>query len=99
LPPKAPKARPKHLGGVRTGANTCDLRGERVEAALDKVDAFLDKLVFQGQDVGFILHGHGTGALKTAVRRHLPSSRVARRWRPANPEEGGDAYTIVEVEG
>jgi DNA mismatch repair protein MutS2 len=82
---------------VRTNSNTCDLRGRRVEEALQDVEFFLDRLVQEGQPVAFILHGHGTGAVKNAVRGWLPSCGLARRFRAAEPGEGGDAFTLVEL--
>ena len=80
--------------GVRTSGNTLDLRGERVDDALSKVDAFLDRLLNVGEPLGFVLHGHGTGALKVAVRSHLRASSHIEQSQPADPDSGGDAFTI-----
>ena len=80
---------------VRTRDNTLDLRGHRVEESLDLVDAFLDRLLDRGEPVGYVLHGHGTGALKVAVRAHLGSSPYVRRSHPAEPDDGGDAFTVA----
>jgi DNA mismatch repair protein MutS2 len=82
---------------VRTQGNTLDLRGERVDDALDRLDAFLDSMLAQGEPAGFVLHGHGTGKLKTAVRAHLQSSVYVERSQPAGPEDGGDAFTLFWV--
>jgi DNA mismatch repair protein MutS2 len=79
---------------VRTHGNTLDLRGERVEDALDLVDAFLDRMTREGEVAGFVLHGHGTGRLKTAVREHLARSSYVERSHPAEPDDGGDAFTL-----
>ena len=84
-------------GDLRTERNTCDLRGLRADEALDAVERFLDRMVLANEPVGWILHGHGTGALKTAVRRWLPSSAHAESWRPAGENEGGDAFTRVAL--
>lgn len=78
----------------RTESNTCDVRGLRVDDALAMVDAFLDRLYGSGGTSGFVLHGHGTGALKTAVREHLRNSMYVQQARPADPEDGGDAFTV-----
>ena len=83
--------------GVRTDRNTLDMRGMRVEEGLDAVELFLDRCLLQGQASAFLLHGHGTGALKQAVREWLPRCHHARRWHPGGPEEGGDAFTVVEL--
>ena len=83
--------------GVRTHSNTLDLRGMRVEEALDAVTDFLDRCVMSNQASAFLLHGHGTGALKAAIRQFLPRCAHARRWHRGGPEEGGDAFTVVEL--
>ena len=79
---------------VRTDGNTCDLRGMRVDEALSRVDAHLDLLLGEGHAAGFVLHGHGTGALRSAVRRHLDESPYVEGSRPAEPDEGGDAFSM-----
>ncbi len=79
---------------VRVASNTLDLRGERVEEALDRVDAFIDKMLSSGERSAFVLHGHGTGALKQAVREHLKLSSHVTSSEPADPEDGGDAFTV-----
>ena len=79
---------------VRTSMNTLDLRGERVDVGLDKVDAFLDRMLNVGETAGFVLHGHGTGALKSAVRAHLRASSYVEQSQEADPDSGGDAFTV-----
>jgi DNA mismatch repair protein MutS2 len=98
-PAPRPKSRlaPTSEAAVRTADNTLDLRGERLEDALARVDAFLDQMLGEGHAVGFVLHGHGTGALKSAVREHLGASRYVGNARPAEPDEGGDAYTVFWI--
>jgi DNA mismatch repair protein MutS2 len=70
------------------------VRGLRADDALGMVDAFLDRAVGAGITSGFVLHGHGTGALKSAVREHLRSSPYIERSRAADVEDGGDAFTV-----
>lgn len=82
---------------IRTSGNTLDLRGERVDEALARVDRFLDEAALGGDAVVFILHGFGTGVLRKAVRAHLKKSPYTRRSRPASPEQGGDAFTAVAL--
>jgi DNA mismatch repair protein MutS2 len=79
---------------VRTQSNTVDLRGMRVDEAEDRVEAFIDRLLSEGEPAGFVLHGHGTGALKSAIRDHLAAHRFVARARPADEEDGGDAFTV-----
>ena len=79
---------------LRVDSNTCDVRGLRVDDALGMVDAFLDRIYGGGATAGFVLHGHGTGVLKQAVREHLRQSPYITRSRAADPEDGGDAFTV-----
>jgi DNA mismatch repair protein MutS2 len=80
---------------VRVGGNTLDLRGFRVEAAFDAAEKFFGDASSAGHRVVFLLHGHGTGALKDAVRRWLPTAMQVERFAPANADQGGDAFTIA----
>jgi DNA mismatch repair protein MutS2 len=99
-PPQTHKAHKSSIAStglptaVRTSMNTLDLRGERVDAALDQIDVFVDRMLNVGEPVGFVLHGHGTGALKSAVRSHLRASSHIEQSQAAEPDAGGDAFTV-----
>ena len=80
---------------VTAGDRRLDARGMRVEDLLREVDAFLDWLFAEGAVDALILHGHGTGALKQALRDHLASSPYLASFRPGERHEGGDAVTVV----
>lgn len=82
---------------LRTDSNTVDVRGLRADDALSLVDAFIDRVYGAGENVGFVLHGHGTGALKAAVRTHLERSPHVAKARAADPGDGGDAFTVFWV--
>jgi DNA mismatch repair protein MutS2 len=84
---------------VRTASNTLDLRGQRVDEAIDAVDAFVDRMLRVGEQAAFVLHGHGTGALKLAVRAHLAASAHVHGSGPADPDDGGDAFTVFWLSG
>jgi DNA mismatch repair protein MutS2 len=79
----------------QTPENTLDLRGMYVDDALPEVEVFLDRLSLAQASHAFLIHGHGTGALKAGVRRHLKTSPYAKRFLPAPKEQGGDGATIV----
>jgi len=87
------------LTAQRTDATTLDLRGQRYEEALNRVDGFIDRLIGINEAAGFVLHGHGTGALKAGVREHLRASAYVEHSRPAEPDEGGDAFTVFWLRG
>ncbi|HEY9871137.1 MAG TPA: endonuclease MutS2 [Candidatus Obscuribacterales bacterium] len=82
---------------VRTGGNTLDLRGNRVEEALARLERFLDEAARTSGGPLMIIHGHGTGAIKSAVRSYLDSCAYALSFRPGELYEGGDGVTIVEL--
>jgi DNA mismatch repair protein MutS2 len=82
---------------VRVDANTLDLRGLRVDEGLEEVERFLDRMIREDRNVVFLLHGHGTGAMKQAVRQFLPRCRVVASWAPAPADQGGDAYTMATL--
>jgi DNA mismatch repair protein MutS2 len=87
----------RRADAVRTPANTLDLRGTRADDVGARVDAFLDVMLGEGESVGFVLHGHGTGAVKGAAREHLGASSYVEHSRAAEPDEGGDAFTVFWI--
>jgi DNA mismatch repair protein MutS2 len=92
----------KHFGAdpvpVEFGVdNSVDVRGERAEDALRMVDKMLDDAVRRDQEVVAVIHGHGTGALKKAVREHLGQLPFVRKLRPGLPKEGGEGVTVAWV--
>ena len=75
--------------------NTLDLRGQRVEPALQALERHLDHL-FRDNQAGFlVIHGYGSGLLSSAVREHLRASSYVASFRPGGPKEGGDGVTAV----
>jgi len=74
-----------------------DLRGERVEAALEQLAAYLDEALLAGLDEAVILHGAGTGALRRSIREYLANHPRVRSTRPGRREEGGDGATVAEL--
>jgi DNA mismatch repair protein MutS2 len=80
---------------VRTTDNTLDLRGLRADDALAMLESFIDRLYGGHGRVGYVLHGHGTGALRNAVREHLKTALpYVTDIRPGDDSEGGDAVTV-----
>ncbi len=80
---------------VRGSDNTLDVRGLRADDALAMVDSFIDRLYSGPQRVGYVVHGHGSGALRQAVREHLRAAPpYVQSTRPGLQDEGGDAVTV-----
>ncbi|MDD3436053.1 MAG: endonuclease MutS2 [Candidatus Gastranaerophilales bacterium] len=78
-------------------SNTLDLRGLRVEEALDGLEFFLDKASLVNLTPIYVIHGHGTGALKKAVREFLSTSPYVAKYRFGEAAEGGDGVSIVDI--
>jgi DNA mismatch repair protein MutS2 len=90
-----PAARIAPTGDVAT---VLDVRGATVEDAVEQLDAFIDRAVRARLFQVSVVHGHGTGALKRAVRGQLASSPHGVEYRPGERGEGGDGVTIVYME-
>jgi DNA mismatch repair protein MutS2 len=85
--------------GARTVDTTVDVRGNRADEAVAQVDRFVDESLLASRDIIFIIHGHGTGALRTAVRAHLQAHPSIASCRAGEPNEGGDGVTVAFLKG
>ena len=74
-----------------------DVRGERANEAVERLDAYLDSAIAYGLTHVRIVHGKGTGALRNAVWRRLADSSVVASYAFAPRERGGDGATEVEL--
>lgn len=80
---------------IQTSYNTCDLRGMRVDEALSKLDKDIDSFQYSSLESAVVIHGHGTVALKQAVRNQLHNLKSVYSFRPGEQAEGGDGVTII----
>ena len=74
-----------------------DLRGLTVDEALSLVDQRLDEAARSGVTEMRIIHGKGTGTLRRAVREMLRKHALVQAQASAEPREGGDGVTVVEM--
>jgi DNA mismatch repair protein MutS2 len=81
----------------RSVASSLDLRGARVEEALAMLERYLDDAARADVSRVTIIHGHGSGAMRDAVRRALGEHPLVREWRPGERGEGGDGATLVSL--
>jgi DNA mismatch repair protein MutS2 len=84
---------------ARTFDTTLDVRGNRVDDAVAQVDRFVDESLMAGRDGIFVVHGHGTGALRSAIRSHLQTHKAIEKLRPGEQSEGGDGVTVAFLRG
>lgn len=75
--------------------NHLDLRGKTVSDAISELELFLDSALARRQERVSIVHGHGSEALKKAVRSHLSRSVNVNRWTTASEHAGDDGGTYA----
>ncbi len=82
-----------------------DIRGLRVDEALEVLIAYIDDALMVNAEVVTILHGTGTGALKQVVRDYLSERQKTMRklrtgdlvFHDGDPDRGGAGITVVEL--
>ncbi|MBE6319553.1 MAG: endonuclease MutS2 [Bacteroidales bacterium] len=82
-----------------------DIRGLRVDEALEILIAYIDDALMVNAEQVSILHGTGTGALKQVVRDYLAERQKSMRrlksgdivFHDGDPDRGGAGITIVEL--
>lgn len=85
-------------GGLGLDEQTVvDVRGRAADEALDQVVTALDRATMAAVPFLRIIHGHGTGKLKTSLRDYLKDSPYVAGTRPGDRAEGGDGVTIVTL--
>ena len=74
-----------------------DVRGQLPEEALMNVEKFIDDCYLAGISPVTIIHGKGTGVLRSAVSEMLRRSKYVKSYRPGKFGEGEMGVTIVEL--
>jgi DNA mismatch repair protein MutS2 len=74
-----------------------DLHGRRVEEALELAERGLDQAVVNRLDRFKIVHGHGSGRVRAAVRKMLDTHPYVDSYRFGEPQEGGLACTVAII--
>ena len=85
------------LDKSRKASMEINLLGYTVDEALAEVDKFLDSGMVRGQQTLYIIHGNGTGALRTAIQKHLRTHKAVKSFRPGRYGEGENGVTVVEL--
>lgn len=79
----------------RSAQNSVDVRGLRRDDIAGEVEPLLDRAYAEDRRVVWIIHGHGTGALRDEVRQTIKGSPYVSHWRPGRRHEGGDGVTLA----
>ena len=104
--PRTRTVRPSQVQAARGGVRSrmerdihteLDLRGMTTEEALLETDRFLDDAVLSGIETVTIIHGKGTGALRSAVQTHLRSHPSVAEFRLGTYGEGENGVTVVKL--
>ncbi len=74
-----------------------DLRGRRIEDALEELDRRLDSAFLAGLPMLRVIHGKGTGRLREAVRQQLKGNPYVEAFEAGAPSEGGQGVTVVKL--
>jgi len=83
--------------GRQNLSQTLDLRGYRCDDALCELENYLDKASLYNLSPVYIIHGHGTGVLKQAVRDFAKTSPYVSKFRVGEPTEGGDGVIVIDI--
>ncbi|MCQ2484145.1 MAG: endonuclease MutS2 [Clostridia bacterium] len=98
----SPGKRSLHTGKLESKMNmsvqtSVDLRGMTVEEGIMELDRFIDHALRMGLSEFTVIHGKGTGVLRTAVREYLKKSKFVKSHRLGTFGEGEDGVSIVTL--
>lgn len=75
-----------------------DVRGMRGDEALQTITYFVDDAILVGMDRVRILHGTGTGILRTLIRQYLSTVPGVRHYADEHVQFGGAGITVVDFD-
>ena len=87
----------KIVSAPESVATSVDLRGMNIEEGIVEVDAFIDRALRQNLNQITIIHGKGTGVLRTGIQQHLRKHKAIKSFRLGTYGEGESGVTIAEL--
>ena len=93
---KGPRSTVRKPKDVASPGTEIDLRGQRADEALRNLEYYLDKAYLSGLPYVRIIHGKGTGRLRSAVRQELKGHPHVDSYQAGDLNEGGDGVTVVQ---
>lgn len=82
---------------ARAVETECDVRGCNLEEAILSVDMFLDGAMINKLRQVYIIHGKGTGILRSGIQQHLKRHPAVKEFRLGQYGEGEDGVTVVTL--
>ncbi|MGL4651234.1 MAG: endonuclease MutS2, partial [Caldilineaceae bacterium] len=95
--PAEPGGRIFHAAPMDSPGLELDLRGARVEEGIERLERYLDHAARARLPFVRIIHGRGTGAMRSAVRDLLAHHPLVGTARPGEGNEGGDGVTVIKL--
>lgn len=95
--PKKPKSTGKIHVASRPIETECDVRGCNLEEALMSVELFLDGAMLNHLKTVSIIHGKGSGILRSGIHKRLKELKFVKEFRLGRYGEGEDGVTIVTL--
>lgn len=100
------KSQPKQMSNHSAGLSerklnfkpSIDIRGERLNEALEIVSRFIDDALMVGMPEVKILHGKGNGILKEEIRKYLRTIPGVESCKDEDIQYGGSGITVVKLD-
>lgn len=96
-PAKAPVNTSRAVRGSLSVSSSLDVRGQTVDEACMYIDRYLDEAYMAHLNEVTIIHGKGTGALRSGVMKYLKGHPRVKEQRPGRYGEGEAGVTIVTL--
>ncbi|MFC1592913.1 endonuclease MutS2 [Candidatus Omnitrophota bacterium] len=87
----------KRQTGKRAVPLEFDLRGKRADEVEPELDHYLNDASLANLNEARIIHGIGTGTVRSIVRDFVASHPLVKSFRPGGQTEGGDGVTIIRL--
>ena len=82
---------------IRAVETECDVRGMSLDEALQTVDLFIDGAILNKLSQVYVIHGKGTGTLRSGIQAALKRNPAVREFRLGRYGEGEDGVTVVKL--
>ena len=100
LAPKKPKQKKSSgdsMGKTLSVGSELDVRGQNVEDAIYMIEKFLDDAIMSSLGQVRIIHGKGTGVLRSGIHSFLRKQKCVKAFRLGVFGEGDTGVTVVEL--